>query len=208
MNSRPDTMCNDFQQVRGPRGFTLAEMMIALTIFSFVIMAMVYTNLFCLKQDQLVSSKLGASDESRRTLATMSREIRSARAFQVGNGSKDSFTAVTNGMQQIGNALEVYSTPDLNNYTRYYFDTNAGELRRIKSGDTEPTLVAQYLTNSMFFTAEYYNGTLMTDLTLKGVVHVILDFYQYQYPLTKVGPGYLYDRYKMEFRLTTHAPAL
>ena len=33
-----------------------------------------------------------------------------------------------------------------------------------------------------------------------------MEFCQYQYPLTKVGPGYFYDSYKSEFKLSSHVP--
>ena len=46
----------------------------------------------------------------------------------------------------------------------------------------------------------------MTDLTHKNVINVVMQFCQYQYPITKIGPGCLYDYYKMEMRLTPHTP--
>ncbi len=67
-------------------------------------------------------------------------------------------------------------------------------------------VIAQNLTNRMFFRAEDYLGNIKTDLSYKYVVHIVMEFYQYQYPLTKVGPGYYYDYYKMEFKITPHCP--
>jgi hypothetical protein len=42
---------------------TLVEIVVALGIFSFVVIGLVYTHLYGLSQDQLVQSKLGASDQ-------------------------------------------------------------------------------------------------------------------------------------------------
>jgi len=56
------------------------------------------------------------------------------------------------------------------------------------------------------FRAENYRGVTQTDLTHKGVVGVLLEFAEYQYPMTQVGPGLRYDYYKMEFKVTPHVP--
>jgi hypothetical protein len=69
------------------------------------------------------------------------------------------------------------------------------------------TIVAQNLTNNFYtnmFVAEDYLGNMLTTLRYKYVIHVTLEFCQYQYPLTKVGAGYYYDDYKMEFRVASH----
>jgi hypothetical protein len=58
--------------------------------------------------------------------------------------------------------------------------------------------------------AENYDGTVATNQgngrNYKGVIHVKLQFCQFQYPLTPVGTNGLYDYYKMEFRATPHLP--
>ena len=185
---------------------TLVEMMIALSIFSLGFAALIYVNLFGLKQDELAQSKLGASDDSRRGFGELARDIRSAKRYDIGNGSATTFDCIPNGTDQIGNALRLCHSTDTNRYIRYYFDTAAGELCRVRSDNPRPVIVARYLTNSMVFQAEEYNGQVQSDLSHKGVIHVMFDFYQYQYPLTRVGPKYYYDRYKLEFRLTPHAP--
>jgi len=59
----------------------------------------------------------------------------------------------------------------------------------------------------MDFRALDYTGTnLVYDITYKYVIAVALHFRQYQYPLTQVGPGALYDYYKLEFKVTPHCP--
>lgn len=191
---------------REQRALTLVEMMVAMSVFSLVSIGLVYTHIFALRQDELANSKLGASDSSRRGFNLLADDVRSSKIWQVGNGNASTFTPINNGEAQQGTALKVHLTTDTNNYVIYYFDTTQRELRRRKSGGTGTKLIAQYLTNTMYFRAENYRGTTQTNWTHKGVVNVAMQFAQYQYPLTRVGPGYYYDYYKMEFRLTSHVP--
>ncbi|HWD92043.1 MAG TPA: hypothetical protein VG938_06810 [Verrucomicrobiae bacterium] len=203
INSTGDTITKRALRLRA---MTLVEIMVTTAIFGLVFVALLYANMFGMLQDQLANSKLGASDQSRRAFDKLTGDIRSAKIWMIGNGGESSFTPVDNGDSQVGNAIQISSTTDTNAYTRYYFDTNNAELCRKVSGVTGHTLVAQYLTNNMYFQAEDYLGNVKTDLSYKYVIHVVMDFCQYQYPLTKVGPGYYYDFYKMEFKITPHCP--
>lgn len=186
--------------------FTLAEMMIAMAVFSLMIIALIYANLFGMRQDELVESKLGASQSSRQGFDHLLTDIRSAKIWNLGNGSFTTFSQITNDAVQKANALQISLTTDTNQYIRYWFDTNKYQLCRMHSGDTTNTIIAKNLTNSFYFYGEDFQGNVQTNLTKKYVVHVTLQFAQYQYPLTKVGPGYLYDFYKLEFRATPHTP--
>lgn len=190
----------------GERALTLVELMVTVAVFSLVVVALVYAHLFGLKQNELVISKLGASDQSRIGFDKLTLDIRSAKLWDVGQGDADSFEAIANGSPQQGTALQLNLTTDKSKFVRYYFDTDKGELRRIRSGETEGQLIAGYLTNSMYFRAEDYRGNVQTDLNHKGVIGVRLEFCQYQYPLTRVGPGNYYDYYKLEFKVTPHVP--
>ena len=67
----------------------------------------------------------------------------------------------------------------------------------------------------MLFSAIAYNGTTFAILTNDPTVYsthnylvnVLLQFYQYQYPLTKVGTGsnYLYTYYQLELAAARRA---
>jgi Tfp pilus assembly protein PilW len=190
---------------RGERAATLVEVMMTMGVFSLVTLGLVQFHLLGLTQDQLVQSKLGASDQSRSALARMTSEIRSAKILRVGNGGAGSFTPIAYGSTQQGTALQICFTTDTNSYVRYYFDTAAGELRRLRTGTAGTTVVAQYLTNSMFFRAEDYLGNAEIDGAHSYTIRVLLQFYQYKYPLTSVGPGNYYDYYKLEFKATRRA---
>jgi prepilin-type N-terminal cleavage/methylation domain-containing protein len=191
---------------RRERALTLVEMMVSMAVFSLAVTGMVYTYLFTLSQDELTNSKLGASDQSRIGFDTLVNNMRTAKIWQVGNGNQSSFTPIPNGTAQIGNALQISLTTATNTYYLYYFNTNNGQLYQCHSGVAGSTLLAQYLTNSMYFLGEDYQGNVLTNITHKGVIHLMMQFCQYQYPLTRVGPGYYYDSYEMDFRVCSHVP--
>jgi prepilin-type N-terminal cleavage/methylation domain-containing protein len=187
-------------------GFTLTEIMVASAIFSLTVIGFVYCQMFGMRQDELVNSKIGAAEQARLGFNDLATDIRAAKIWQIGNGDLSSFTGIPLGTNQRGNALKVSLTTDTNKYYMYYFDTNAAKLYRGHSGSTTRTCLAQFLTNTMYFQAQNYHGDNQTDLTHKGVINVVMQFCQYQYPITKIGPGYFYDYYRMELRLTSHAP--
>jgi prepilin-type N-terminal cleavage/methylation domain-containing protein len=196
------------------RGLTLIEMMITMGIFGFAMAAFLAAYIFGLRQDQLVQSKLGASDESRRSFERVARDIRCANSSFVGNYSGGTFTPIINGNTNQGNALQVFllagndGNPGLTNIL-YYFDTNGAsgtwKLYRLRTGGT-PQVIASHLQNTATFTAEDCRGVPLQSMTDRYIIHFILDFCEYQYPLTKVGTNYFYDRYVMDFRATPHVP--
>ena len=184
---------------------TIPELMVAMGIFSFAVLGLVTLHLFGLRQDQLVQSKLGASDQSRRSLSQLMTDIRGAKNIRVGNGDSTSFTPIDYDELQKGTALHINLTTDTNSYVRYYYDEPSGELRRRTTATSGYEVVADHLTNSLFFQAEDYRGNVLYDGSHNYVIRTVLQFTQYQYPLTKVGPGYLYDYYKLEFKCTRRA---
>jgi hypothetical protein len=206
MRTRASRLGRSGKLARGRAGFTLSEAMVASAIFSMVVIGFVYCQMFGLRQDQLVNSKIGATELARMSFNELANHIRSAKMWDIGNGNLSAFTPVSLGSNQIGNALKLHMTTDTNRYYLYYFDTNACKLYRGHSGSTNKQCLAGYLTNTMYFQAKSFQGSNQTDLTHKGVINVVMQFCQYQYPITKIGPGYYYDYYKMELRVTPHVP--
>jgi prepilin-type N-terminal cleavage/methylation domain-containing protein len=187
------------------RAMTIPELMIAMSIFSIAVLGLVSLHIFGLQQDQIVQSKLGASDQSRRAFGQLISDIRGAKIIRVGTGNASTFTPIDYDEKQRGTALNINLTTATNSYIRYFYNTNAGELRRIETGISGYKVIADCLTNDMFFQAEDYQGNVLYDGSHNYVIRTVLRFYQYQYPLTKVGPGYLYDFYKLEFKCTRRA---
>lgn len=189
------------------RAVTLVEMMITMSLFGMAVAGLLAVQMFGMRQDQLVESKLGASDQSRRLLEKMGWEIRSAKEIYLGTVSGTSFTNIADGSLQRAAALQLKMPSS--NYVTYFFVTNARTLSRIQTGVTGSVVVARDLTNNMFFQLEDYRGSVATtnDHKWRNCVRVMLEFAQYQYPLTQVGPGMLYDYYKMEYKVSPHSPA-
>ena len=198
---------------RRQQALTLVEMMITTSIFGMVVAGFIALQLFGLSQGQLVESKLGASDQSRKLLEKMGWEIRSAKEWEVGNVSGTTFTEVANGQLLRGNAIRIYpQSSNTNKYVQYYFNTSARTLLRKQSGVSAIKLVAGELTNNMAFQAEDYRGVVLTNASdsriWRNCIRVIMEFAQYQYPLTQVGPGNMYDYYKLEYKVAPHCPTL
>ena len=188
------------------RAFTLAEALVATGLFSLTVLGLTYAQLAGMKYDQLVASKLGASETSRRGFNLLTSDIRAAKMWSVGNGNAGTYTACRNGTNQQGNAIQLHFTTDTNSYVRYFFDTGNQRLCRALSGEERYTILASHLTNVMRFHAEKYDGTPAQDLQYKYVIVTTMEFAQYQYPLTRVGPGNIYDYYRLQFRTTSHCP--
>jgi len=203
------------RQTRAAAGFTLVEMMFSVGILTLVVMALLASNLLGMREDQLVESKCGASDTSRRTLQQLPTDIRSSKMWNLGSMSGTNFTANLDGAPQQGAALQLCLTTNGSQYILYYFDTTYssngnGRLFRTSNTNWNPVILASNLINTLYFTAENYNGVIQTNdgtsKAYKNVVHTILQFCQFQYPLTQVGTNGLYDYYRIDFRATPHLP--
>lgn len=194
------------RRFRQQAGLTLTELLVSSAVFGLTVLGLVYCQMFGMRQDQMVNSKIGASEQARMSFNEMANHIRAAKIWSVGNGNLTSFNEIPDGENQKGNALKLSMTTDTNKYYMYFFDTNSAKLFRGHSGSTIVECLAEHLTNTMHFQAQNFRGENQTDLTHKGVINVVMQFCQYQYPITKIGPGHFYDYYKMELRVTPHVP--
>ena len=210
-------------RARRAQAFTLAEMMVAVFISVFMVLGIIYTWMFCLRFDEVVCSKLGASDKSRIGFDQLTSDIRSSKWWKIGSGANNgttlTFAACGNATNQVGNAIQLSLSSDTNStaYVIYCFDTNACSLYRQTNGVQTIQIIAQNLTNSgilgngltntsMTFHAEQYNGAFAQDWQYKYTIVTTMEFCQYQYPLTKVGPGYYYDYYRIQLKAASHSP--
>ncbi len=188
---------------RGVLAMTLVEMMTAMVIFLMMMGGMISLHIFGLRYDQMTGSKLGASDQARVSFDKLLGDVRSAKTIQIGtNYSGSNFVAVPSGAGLIGTAMRLgfaHST----NIVVYYLDPANNRLFRSTNGVAGGDVIAAYLTNGIKFRGEDYLGNLLSALDNHSVVDVKMEFYQYQYPLTKVGSNFLYDYYKLEFKASS-----
>jgi prepilin-type N-terminal cleavage/methylation domain-containing protein len=181
---------------------TLPEMMIAMTVFCIAMAGVIASHLFGLHLLQVVTPKLGASDEARAAVSKLINDIRSAKLVRIGTGTLNSFTEVgVNSLQQ-GSSIQVYPTLDTNIWTRYFWDTADQKLKKTTNGSSAVLIVANSISNSMVFSAEDYNGSIHTNNYNNRVIGLKLEFYQIQYPKMAVGPGQYYDYYQLHTRIT------
>ena len=189
------------------RAFTLVELMISLSLFTLVIMGMVYVHIFGLRQDNLVNIKLGASTASRKAFELLLQDIRGANTLQIGTGSLTNFTSVTNGALQQGTAIRIFPSPDYSQFIQYYLDVPTASLRRIANGASTYSLVIDSLTNTAYiFQAMDASTNVLTqsptNLNSHYTVRTLFQVFQFEYPKTSVGNGAYYDYYQMQFRAT------
>jgi hypothetical protein len=204
---------------RGQRqGSTLIEIMFASTILVMLIIAIMAAHLVGLREDQWVESKSGASDSSRKILNQLPVDIKSSKMWFIGNMSGTNFVVATNTAQ--ATALELFPTTNSSQPAIiYYFDlsnsnNSDGHLLRGVNTNWNPVVISSnlvnWLGNGYTFNVENYTGSFATNSggskSYKQVIHVILQYCMFQYPLTVVGTNGLYDFYKIEFRATPHLP--
>jgi len=207
----------------GPRsGYTLVELMFAGGIMVLMVLALFAAQLVGFRLGQLVDSKSGSSDASRKAIQNLVKDVRSAKMWKIGNfdSTGTNFVAITNGLLQ-GPALQLNQTTNGSVFSLYYF-TNAGNNNGIlMCVKTNSNWISTVICSNLIqlpndslclnFTAEDYTGnpktiSIVNVNNYKNLIHVKLDFCQFQYPLTQVGTNGLYDYYKLEFRVTPHLP--
>lgn len=173
-------------------------------IFLFVFVAvMVAVQLFGLRIYTLEATKITATQGARTALNDIRDTIREAKSVYVGNcttTNASSFTliGVTNA-PQVGNAVIVYPTTNTTDYTVFYLDTNmtGNALMEFSVADSVVTnvqMLAQYITNLNVFDAEGFPDDIQgmattnyTSLDNREVIHLTLQFSQWEYPIAFIG---------------------
>lgn len=193
---------SSFYRGRISLAFTLPEIMIVIAIFSLLLVVLVSSNIFGLRMYRIAETKLSATADGRKALNEIREKIRQSKIVIIGNGNSSGFTNIGDDLLQIGNALQVYPTTNLNVFTRYYLDPEDDNLKRIVSGSTEPSIVSRFVTNRLIFQAEDFRGNILTNDNNNRVVRMTLEFSQWEYPIATVGKGGLYDYYRLQTRVT------
>ncbi|MEI9863789.1 MAG: hypothetical protein WDN00_04395 [Limisphaerales bacterium] len=155
MKLSPNKLTPAWRRATSSLGFTMAEMMITMTLFSLVVIAMVSLQIFGLKVYKLSETKLIATTGGRQLMDKIRDPIRSGNTVMVGYYNT-SFTAIPDGSAQIGNALLISSLPlgsvITNNFTVFYQDQTSSSLFRVTNNVR--TLITGHVTNNLCFQAE------------------------------------------------------
>ena len=182
--------------------FTLGELMTAMGLFSLVVIGMVYSQIFTMKMFNITSTRLSASDNARKVLNQVRDEVRSGKLLYVGNCSGTNFTHIALDSPHRGNALQIHPTTDTNVFVRYHLDTTTQTLKRTTSGSSRVQALAPDLTNQIAFVAEDFAGNILTNDQNNRVIKMTLDFYQWEFPVARVGSGAFFDYYHLQTRVT------
>src|ERR1700690_1189814 len=168
----------------GPRpdqGFTLPEILIAMTVFLLMVGGIIAANLFGLRMFQVTATKLNATTWARETGEQITGEIRSWNSISILNVDTNGyFEGLLDGETQQGNALQIYPTADTNSFTIYFVNSPDETFRQIvvTSSGTNTVILADSVTNTVVFTAQDFSGNVLTNNLNNRVIHLTLEFYQ------------------------------
>lgn len=196
--------------VRGGRAsfqaaFTMPRVMIASVIFVFVAAGVISTNFFGLRILEITQSKLGANDYSRRVLGRLNADVQSARLLTVGTGGESTMLAAGLNTLQQGNAIQINTSTNTNLFIRYYWDSTDNGLKRITNGSASPELVASAISNRNVFTAESFQGMVLTNPQNNFVVGVDLQFYEMPNPHSPMNSTTYFNTYRVKTRMARRA---
>lgn len=175
----------------GHRGFTLAEMLIAVTIFLVLVGGILSANLFGLQIYQMTTTKLNVTQWSRETIMQLADEIHVCTSAQVGMVSNGVFSAFLDGETEQGNALFINPTSDTNIYIIYFLNTDDLTFRRTDESNNT-VILASSVTNTLPFSAQDFSGNVLTNGSTSQVIHVDLEIRQPQFFMQSA------DYYKLE----------
>jgi len=181
------------------QGFTLPEILIAMTVFVLVVVGIVSANLFGLKMFQITKAKLKAVEWSRRTFGQITEEVHICDTVYVGNMTNGVFAALLDGEMQQGSSLLIYPGTNTASYIVYYFNSSDQTFRRTTDQSGTAVILAESVTNGMMFSAQDFSGNVLTNSVNNRVIHLKLEFSQPERFLQ--GPDY----YKLETSMTRRA---
>ena len=176
-------------------GFTLPELMIAVTVFSFVVIGVISANLFGLRMFQITENKLTANDAARKIIGKVTGDIRNCKTSCVGDVTNDTFVSAPDGQPQTGSAVFINPTTNSADYIIYFLNPADNTFRRTTSAGAI-SILARSITNNVVFRTQDYLGNVLTNNQNNRVIHFDLEFFQ---PKRQ---GVVADYYKMEASIT------
>lgn len=159
-------------------GFTLPELLIALTVFILLLGGILSSHLFGLSLFRITETKLNATEDARKTISKLVDEVQSCTTSLVGSVTNGVFTALLDGQQQQGPGLIIYPTTNKTNFIIYFVNPSDKTFRRTTSKVGTATVLAESITNTVVFRAQDYLGVVATNNQGNRVFHLNLEFYQ------------------------------
>ena len=180
-------------------GFTLPELLVAITIFSVVLTGVMFAHIFGLGMFHVTKTKLNATDDTRKVISRMAEEIRTCRTTAVGNVKAGVFEALLDGEVQQGTALMIRPSTNASRFIIYFVNSSDQTLRRTTSAPGSAVILAESITNSFVFSARNYAGVVLTNNQNNRVIHINVELYQPRSHLQVA------DYYKLETSVTRRA---
>jgi prepilin-type N-terminal cleavage/methylation domain-containing protein len=184
------------------KGFTLPEILVAMTVFLLVLMGIIYANVFGMTMFQITKTKLDARTWSRQTADKMVVQVHACNTVWVGNlTSEGVFATLLDGETQQGSGLLIYPTTSTNNFTIYFVNLPDETFRQTVAtpSGTNTVILADSVTNAVAFSAQDFSGNVLTNNENNRVIHLTLEFYQ---PARFMQGA---DYYKLETSMTRRA---
>lgn len=212
---------------RFTRGFTLAEMMVAVAVFSLVVLVTVAMQVYAARVYTLAATKLSATTTARTALNDIRDKIRQAQTVNIGNyiwtgedPAATNFSPIADGNSQQGNALIAYpSASDTSSFTLLFLQPGSGTnfvshsptvvdsliLETYNKGVlSQSNVVADYITNQIVFQAQDYQNNVLTNNVNNRVIQIQMFFSQWEFPIAYIGTNGFnaYDYYRIQTRVT------
>ncbi len=181
-------------------------MLVASTIFLVIIVAaMISVQIYGLRVYNFATAEVRATTSGRQAVNDIRDHIRSAQTIYVGYYSNNVFFTNASGINQIGNAIQVYPTTNTaaGNPVVYFQDPTNLNLSMASNGVV--TVLVNLITNYYCFQAEDFRGNVLTNaLQNNPVIDVTLLFSQLAFPIGYKGgvPADAYNYYRLRTRIT------
>jgi hypothetical protein len=180
-------------------GFTLPEILIATTVFLFIVAGIIAANLLGLRMFQIAQTKLNVTTWSRETVDKIATEVHACDTVWVGKITNGVFEGLLDGERQQGAALLIYPATNTTNYILYFVNPSDQTFRRTTAQPNTAVILADSVTNTIVFTAQDFSGNVLTNHQNNRVIHLALEFYQPE----RFQQGA--DYYKLETSVTRRA---
>ena len=163
---------------RSTGAFTLAEMLVAMAIFSLVVAAILSSQIFGLKMYRISDAKLSVTADTRAALNHLRGEVWTGKLLYVGSGNNTNFTLIAANQPHVGNALKICPTTDTNNYVLYFWDSTDSSLKRVANTNGPVQTVARNVIEPLVFRAEDFRGVTVSNYLNNRVIRLTLKIRQ------------------------------
>jgi hypothetical protein len=173
-------------------GFTINELLVAITIFVMVTLCLVTVEILGLQMNAISASKMKSTQASLKSLNYVRDQVLGAFSIHVGNLSGSTFTAT----DTTGDAIQIYPGTNTIHYLRFYWSTNT--LCEYNSSNSITTTIAQNITNAPVFEMATFQGNVSSSSLEHFTIRMTLQFSELDYKAPKAK----YEYYTMQTEMT------